>query len=48
MYEPSSVVPSEYGAAPEPELIAAILERMAYASDRSLLSFVPGQVPVSA
>jgi hypothetical protein len=48
MYEPSSVVPSEHDASLEPELVAAILKRMAYASDSRLLSFVPEQLPVSA
>jgi len=48
MYEPSSIVPSEHDASPEPEIVAAILKRMACASDSRLLSFVPEQFPVSA
>ena len=48
MYEPPSVVPSEHDAAPEPELIAAILQRVACLADSDLLGFIPTQVRVSA
>ena len=47
MHEQPSVVPSEHAAAPEPELVAAILQRVACLPDDALLAFIPRQLRAS-